>query len=117
MIEYVSTDHDGSPVHSHPWDEIEVVVDGEAEFLVGTERVCGGPGTVQLLPSGVPHSVRIPDGEARIIMVTIGAPYDGFAREMARLQGDRASLEELVAAAAAFGVRLTPSHPEGEMDA
>jgi quercetin dioxygenase-like cupin family protein len=106
VIEYNSTDHDGSPPHKHEWDEIEIVVDGEAEFRVGDEVVTGARGTVQMLPAGVPHAVRIPRGTARIIMVTIGPPYDGFAREMARLQAEGAPLEQIAETAGRFGVTL-----------
>jgi quercetin dioxygenase-like cupin family protein len=109
VVEYVSTDREGAPAHSHPWDEIEVVVDGEAEFLVGDRWTAGGPGTVQLLPRGVPHSTRIPQGTARIVMITIGAPYADFGREMARLFERGAELAEIAAAAERHGVRLGPS--------
>jgi hypothetical protein len=64
------------------------------------------PATVQLLPRGVPHSVRIPSGAARIIQVSIGAPYDGFAKDMARLFAAGAPLDEIVAAANKHGVEL-----------
>jgi quercetin dioxygenase-like cupin family protein len=112
VIEYVSSDRDGAPAHSHPWDEVEVVVDGRAEFLVGGSWTGGGPGTVQLLPRGFPHSTRIPEGTARIVMVTIGAPYDAFGREMARLFAEGAPLEAIAAAAGGFGVRLHASAEE-----
>ena len=106
VIEYVSTDHHGPPPHTHEWDEIEIVVDGEAEFRVGDVVTAGGRGTLQFLPAGVPHAVRVPKGEARLVYVTIGAPYDGFAREMARLQAEGAPLEQIAAAAGEYGVRL-----------
>ncbi len=64
VMEYVSTDREGPPVHTHEWDEIEIVIDGEAEFRVGNEVTTGGRGTVQFLPAGVPHAVRVPLGEA-----------------------------------------------------
>ena len=106
VVEFWSTDREGPPAHSHPWDEIELVIEGEVEFLVGEEWSGGGPGTVQLLPKGVPHSVRIPSGTARIVMVTIGAPYDGFARDMARLFAEDAPLQEIAEAAGRHGIRL-----------
>lgn len=106
VVEYFSTDRIGPPMHSHSWDEIEVVIEGVVEFQVSEATFTGGPGTVQFLPSGVPHSVRVPDGEARLIYVTIGPPYDGFAREMARLLADDAPLADVAARAAAYGVTL-----------
>lgn len=108
VVEYVSTDRDGSPLHRHEWDEIEIVVEGEAEFRVGNEVTSGGRGTVQFLPAGVPHSVRIPERTARIVLVTIGPPYDGFAREMAAQFASSASLAEIADRAGEFGVTLVP---------
>ena len=85
VIEFSSADREGPPPHHHPWHEIEYVIEGEVEFYVNGTWTRGGPGTVQMLPSGASHSVRVPEGTARLLYVTIGAPYDGFARELAAL--------------------------------
>jgi quercetin dioxygenase-like cupin family protein len=106
VIEYWSTDRVGPPAHRHPWDEVEMVIEGEVEFQVDGKWSAGGPGTVQLLPRGAGHSVRVPAGRARVVMVTIGAPYDGFARDMARLMAEGAPLEEIATAASRHGVEL-----------
>jgi mannose-6-phosphate isomerase-like protein (cupin superfamily) len=107
VADYVSDDRDGPPAHSHPWDEVQIVVEGVAEFRIGDgDWTRGGSGTVQLLPQGVPHTIRVPEGRARIIQVSIGAPYDGFARDMARLFAAGAPLAEIAAVAATHGVRL-----------
>jgi hypothetical protein len=70
---------------------------------------------VQLLPKGVPHAIRIPEGEARLIQVSIGSPYDGFARDMAALLARGAPLEDIAEAAARHGVfaRLTARERHG----
>lgn len=104
VTEYLSRDRDESPLHVHQWDEIEVVIDGQVEFTVGD--TVAGPGSVQYLPAGIPHTVRVPQGEARVLMVTIGPPYDGFAREMARLFDAGAPQADIGAAAKRFGVTL-----------
>lgn len=107
VIEYHSTDREGPPPHYHPWHEIEVVIEGEMEFYLGGQWVRGGPGTVQMLPAGVAHSVRVPANKAKVLYITIGAPYDGMARELAALyatgQADGASV---VAIANRHGVYL-----------
>lgn len=82
-------------------------VDGVAEFRIRDgEWVAGGSGTVQALPAGIPHAIRVPEGTARIIQVSMGAPYDAFAREMARLFRDDAPIADLAEAAGRFGVKL-----------
>jgi len=107
VADYRSEDREGPPAHSHPWDEAQIVVEGEAEFRIGdSDWVRGGSGTVQLLPQGVAHAIRVPVGSARIIQVSIGAPYDAFAREMSRLFDDGAPLDAIVQGAARFGVQL-----------
>jgi quercetin dioxygenase-like cupin family protein len=107
VAEYTSEDREGPPAHSHPWDEIEYVIEGEAEFFMDGTWTRGGPGSVQMLPAGVAHSVRVPSGTARLLMVTIGAPYDGFARDLAALyaSGDP-STAEIVSTANRHGVEL-----------
>lgn len=107
VADWSSTDRTGPPMHSHPWNEVQIVVTGEAEFRIGDDDwVPGGQGTVQLLPKGVPHSIRIPQGQARVIQVSIGEPYDGFARSMASLFAEEAPLERIAEVAGTFGVRL-----------
>ena len=48
----------------------------------------------------------VADGTARIIQVSIGAPYDAFAREMSPLMNSGAPLPAVAEAAGRFGVRL-----------
>ena len=106
VADYTSSDREGPPAHRHPWDEVQIVVDGSVEFLINGTWQGGGSGTVQLLPRGAAHSVRVRTGTARIIQVSIGPPYDGFAKDMARLFSEDESPAEIVAAANAHGVEL-----------
>jgi quercetin dioxygenase-like cupin family protein len=101
VTEYVSSDRDGSPPHRHEWHEVEYVIEGAAEFWLDGEWYRAGAGSVQVLPAGAAHSVRIPEGEARILMVTIGAPYDQFARDLEGVEG-----RQVVEVAARHGVTL-----------
>jgi len=88
------------------------VIEGEVEFYLNGRWMRGGPGTVQMLPAGAAHSVRVPEGKAKLLYVTIGAPYDGFAREMSALYASgQVTLEAVVAIANWHGVRL-----EGDVD-
>jgi quercetin dioxygenase-like cupin family protein len=106
VAEYESEDRDGPPAHRHRWHEVEYVIDGVVEFLVdGTWTRCG-PGSVQVLPAGSSHSVRVPEGRARLVMVTIGAPYDGFARGLASVHARGGEPQDVVAEANRHGVEL-----------
>jgi quercetin dioxygenase-like cupin family protein len=107
VAEYTSEDREGPPPHRHAWHELQYVIEGTVEFLLDGRWIAGGPGTVQTLPPGISHSVRIPAGSARVLMVTIGAPFDGFARDMARLLSTRSPAPDtVVEVAGRHGVRL-----------
>jgi quercetin dioxygenase-like cupin family protein len=108
VVEFTSTDREGPPPHRHPWHEVEFVIEGEVEFAVdGGPWTRGGAGTVQVLGAGSARTLRIPDGEARLLMVTVGAPYDGFAKAVsALLQRDGYTATDLVTTAERFGVTL-----------
>jgi hypothetical protein len=79
---------------------------GRRAHPVPADEVRGGSGTVQLLPRGVAHGVRVPEEEARIIQVSVGPPYDGFARAMSALMLAGAPLDAIVEEAGRHGVRL-----------
>jgi quercetin dioxygenase-like cupin family protein len=106
VVEYESRDREGPAPHTHPWHEVEYVIEGTAEFFVDGRWTRGGPGTVQMLPAGSAHSVRVPEGTARLLMVTMGAPYDGFARDLAAMYDEGPSPEKAVAVANKHGVAL-----------
>ena len=107
VIEYISTDRDGPPTHYHPWHELEYVIEGNVEFYLNGEWVPGGPGAVQMLPAGIAHSTRVPKGTARLLMITIGAPFADFSRELAALYAtEQADLQSIIAVANRHGVRL-----------
>lgn len=107
VIEYISTDRDGPPPHSHQWHEVEFVIEGEVEFYVNGQWTRGGPGTVQMLPAGSSHSVRVPTGTARLLYVTIGPPYDSMARELSGLYASgKADLPSIIEIAHRHGLRL-----------
>lgn len=108
VVEFSSTDREGPPAHRHPWHEIEYVIEGTVEFRIDDSPwIAVGAGGVQMLSAGSAHSVRIPASSARLLMVTVGAPYDGFAREMAALFAREGyAMSEVLTAAGKYGVSL-----------
>jgi mannose-6-phosphate isomerase-like protein (cupin superfamily) len=105
LVEDSSSDREWVPLHSHPWDELTYVLEGEMEFTVGAETRAGGPGTLISLPRGVAHTLRVPEGTARFLMLTIGAPSVGFLREVGEVYATGPTLERLVEVAGRHGVR------------
>lgn len=45
----------GPRLHRHPYPETFVVREGRGLFTVGEERIEAGPGTILVVPAGVPH--------------------------------------------------------------
>jgi quercetin dioxygenase-like cupin family protein len=55
--------------HSHPHEQMGIVVEGRAEFTIGAETRVLGPGDTYLMPSGVRHKVIALDSPVRAIDV------------------------------------------------
>ena len=88
VAEITSADRVGPPPHTQEWHEVQYVLEGEVEFWLDGQWHRLGPGDVEVLPAGVAHTVRVPRGEARLLQVTMGAPFDAFIREMVALDND-----------------------------
>lgn len=43
--------------HSHPHEQVGIVVEGRARFIVGDEERILGPGDMYIIPGGVEHRV------------------------------------------------------------
>ena len=50
--------------HSHPHEQMGIMLEGRLEFTVGGVTRVLGPGDLWRIPGGVPHSVRALDGPA-----------------------------------------------------
>jgi unsaturated pyranuronate lyase len=55
--------------HSHPHEQMGMVLEGRAEFTIGGETRVLGPGDTYLMPSGVRHKVIALDKLVRAIDV------------------------------------------------
>jgi mannose-6-phosphate isomerase-like protein (cupin superfamily) len=62
----------GPRLHSHPYDETWVVIDGNLTFHDGEERLHAGPGDVVIVAPGAPHKF-VNDGPGRAHLVCIHA--------------------------------------------
>ena len=45
----------GSRLHTHPYEEVFVTLEGEATFTVGDDKITVGAGQIVVAPAGVPH--------------------------------------------------------------
>jgi len=53
--------------HSHPWEQINFVLEGECEFHVGDELVTASKGDIFTIPPGVPHTAEPPEDSCTIM--------------------------------------------------
>jgi quercetin dioxygenase-like cupin family protein len=55
--------------HSHPHEQMGVMLSGEAEFIVGGQQKMVGPGEIWRIPGGVKHKVIAGNQPVRAIDV------------------------------------------------
>jgi len=48
----------GPRLHTHDYDEVQIVRRGEAWFQVGDEELTAQEGDILVIPAGTPHKVR-----------------------------------------------------------
>jgi mannose-6-phosphate isomerase-like protein (cupin superfamily) len=64
-------------LHDHSGqDKFYFVVEGNGEFVVGTDRRTAGPGGVVWAPAGAPHGV-VNRGTERLVLLVGIAPFTG----------------------------------------
>jgi quercetin dioxygenase-like cupin family protein len=55
--------------HSHPHEQMGMLLEGELEFIIGGERRIVRPGEMWCIPGGVPHSAKAGDQPVRALDV------------------------------------------------
>ena len=56
--------------HTAPFDALVQVLDGEAELVIGGEKILTGTGKTVLMPADIPHAVNAP-GRFKMLLVMI----------------------------------------------
>lgn len=81
----------GPPLHTHDFDEVYYVLEGELVFQVEDERRTRGAGELSFAPRNVAHTLaNRSDAPARYILVCTPA---GFERHWARVAAEAAGVE------------------------
>ena len=55
--------------HSHPHEQMGILLEGELDFVVGEERCRARPGDMWRIPGGVPHQVTAGDQPSKALDV------------------------------------------------
>ncbi|HXX37603.1 MAG TPA: cupin domain-containing protein [bacterium] len=68
MMSYVDlAPHSAVPLHSHPHEQLGVVLEGEIEMQIGDERRSLRTGDAYVIPGGTPHGARATHERARVL--------------------------------------------------
>jgi len=66
----------GPDLHRHPYEEVFVILEGEATFTLGDEQRVTGPGDFVVAPPGVPHAFKnTGDGQLRSVNIHASPEY------------------------------------------
>ncbi len=72
----------GLPPHTHPWDDVVVVLDGELELQTANETHLVVRGAVAVVPAGSLHGFRTVTQTSRYLAITSTDRAAGFFAEM-----------------------------------
>jgi quercetin dioxygenase-like cupin family protein len=83
VVEHLGTRGLGSPLHVHRnEDEWFYVTEGELTFWAGGEVVVAPAGSFVYGPRDVPHTFSVTSDQARFLLVTEPAGFEGFMRAL-----------------------------------
>ena len=98
VIEQLAPMGSGSPLHvHHNEDEWFYVIDGELTFWVGGQVISAPAGSFVYGPRDIPHTFMVSSEQARFLLVTEPAGFEGFMRacsEPADPPGDSARADD-----------------------
>lgn len=101
----------GPPPHlHHDEDELFMIDEGEFELRFGDEIKTGGPGTIAMLPRGIPHGFRnVGQTPGKLYIVITPARFEGFFADLAALpEKERDDLAKIVAIGKKYNLELLP---------
>jgi quercetin dioxygenase-like cupin family protein len=94
----------GPPPHSHPWEEVYVVLDGELEVFVDGERHRLSPGGVAHVPAGVSHAYRNVTEAHFLTIVTNGNAAQFFEQVASEIEMSPPDIPGIVRVGAGHGL-------------
>ncbi|MFL5840113.1 MAG: quercetin 2,3-dioxygenase [Thermoleophilaceae bacterium] len=116
VIEHLAPRGAGSPLHvHHREDEWFYVIDGELTFWVGGTTIAAPAGAFVWGPRDVPHTFVVASDQARFLLVTEPAGFEGFMRALAEPAQSLAippapegppDMEHVMSTAAEYGIEI-----------
>ena len=96
----------GPPPHSHPWEEIHVVLEGQLEVTVDGETHVLSKGGVAHVPSGTTHSYRNVTEAHFLTIVSKGNAAKFFAQAASEVEMSPPDIPALVRVANGHGITI-----------
>ena len=116
VIEHLAPQGAGSPLHvHHNEDEWFYVTEGELTFWIGGQLTDAPAGSFVYGPRGIPHTFTVTSPEARFLLVTEPAGFEGFMRTLSEPAlsltvpppaTEPPDFERLAATAAEYGIEI-----------
>jgi mannose-6-phosphate isomerase-like protein (cupin superfamily) len=105
--EFLATESNPAPLHSHPWDEISYLLEGEIEFQIGDVPVLATPGYFINLPAGVPHAFTVRSPQAKLLVGVSNEIAFQFMEELDRAEREQSlTVEKAMAIAQKHNVQM-----------
>ncbi len=64
----IGPEREDKPPHKHPWEQTNLVVEGELDFIVGDERVSLKQYDMLTIPPGIEHTSRATSDEPATLL-------------------------------------------------
>ena len=107
----------GPPLHRHLRNaEVFYVLEGSFRFRIGEDYRDVTRGGFVFVPIGTPHGFASVGGEGRMIVIFSPADFEGYFDEIARINEQHGTREEIAAAQMKFGMEVL-GPPIGAADA
>jgi quercetin dioxygenase-like cupin family protein len=116
IIDNLSARGPASPLHVHRnEDEWFYVTEGELRFWVGGEVIAAPAGSFVYGPRGIPHTFEVTSAEARFLLGSEPAGFEGFVRAVGEPAqaltlpppaGEPPDMPRLIAIAAEYGIEI-----------
>jgi quercetin dioxygenase-like cupin family protein len=66
----------GPSLHTHPYEEIFIMLEGEATFVLSGDEIVAGPGDIAIIPPETPHAfTNTGDGPLRQIDIHVSPTF------------------------------------------
>lgn len=105
----------GPPPHiHHREDETFQILEGEYEWLVGSEKFIAQKGTTIFAPRGIPHTYRyLGKTPGRLMCVITPSGFEGFFEEVAALSPqEQKDIPRIIELGKKYGLEFPPPPPK-----